>query len=179
MAASGSGEAAADSRLPKIIVVFHDAENVTLDKVTNAAQMREAVLRASLSAVTDDNTAAEADLNLIQVMWQVPICLEKVEGRGWWPKPHVKKQLMHLGLTFVDPGLKSDAVDTVLKNDMANQLTLYGGLPIPKSYVLFILMSGDADFSGSVQRLLQGGFRVVLIHKGNLPMGVTSLVPPR
>lgn len=180
MASGGGGEAApTDPRLPKHIVVIHDSENVTLENVTNGVAMREAVLRASLSAVTDDGIAAQVDLNLIKVAWQVPICLVKVGGRRWWPKDHVKKQLMHLGLTFVDPGLKPDAVDTLLKNELANKLSLYGDLATSKFYVLFVVMSADADFSGSIQQVVQSGFRVVLIHTGKLPMGVAALVPPR
>jgi hypothetical protein len=85
------------------------------------------------------------------------------------------------GATVTDPGSKADAVDTFIKNEMQYHLSLLRERPDARAAAarqLFVLLSADSDFAGSVREARQLGVRVVFIHGGNSTSAYDSLISP-
>lgn len=145
------------------IELFHDGENCPCTGSLNAVDVFETTIRLIVSRFLGDAYQADKfDIHAnVQVKWNFVLSPDKIS----FTSSKFLADLETLGAIRIDPGKKSDAVDTSIKKLMDQYRVDYltRSADVNKSRIA-VLISGDRDFAESLKSLRLVGATVMLIY---------------
>eukprot|EP00750_Incisomonas_marina_P011040 INCI16333.16.p1 GENE.INCI16333.16~~INCI16333.16.p1 ORF type:complete len:668 (-),score=108.37 INCI16333.16:3345-5348(-) len=156
----------------KFLQIFHDAENCFVGS-TEILDLFD--LRRRLFALLEDRCEAvlvdEANdpthyLDCMSMPFEWRFYMHSVDetGSAFKPSRQDMEQFVDLGVTHIDPGSKSDAVDLKMQNDIHHFMEVHQQM---KEQFLVVIISGDRDFASCLRRLVQKGFTTALVVNSN------------
>eukprot|EP00045_Choanoeca_perplexa_P017968 m.272940 g.272940 ORF g.272940 m.272940 type:complete len:1359 (-) comp17681_c0_seq5:1276-5352(-) len=178
MSATSSGQ---QHRAPKFVYLFHDTENLHFGGATaSATDIYNRTLKTAIAAITDQATADAINLTQLVVNWEFPMAQSAAQQdiatfghssrKQWWPSPKHIAEFRTLGVHITDMDVKKGSMDLYLRNVISDRLfELREHEVADKSKYLFVVLSGDRDFSGVVRDIVRDGYRCVCIYGATAP----------
>jgi hypothetical protein len=170
---------AASQRPIYSVELFHDGENCPCAGSLNPVAIFDTTLRLVMARFLGEAFPGESfDLHAsVQVKWNFVLSPDKISSQ----LSRFLADLETLGATRIDPGSKSDAVDTSIKKLMEQYRADYltRSAEANKNRIA-VLISGDRDFAESLKALRLTGATVMLIYNSEqASRALRAIVPPQ